>query len=107
MHAGGYVHPQVAAISYPNPLRIAHIAPLSKRVPPTVYGGERSFRYLMRRLRTALPQFSGADTTSTRPADKICGEPAKLFWKDNVDVQYVWRFVREHNSDLAARRLRP
>jgi hypothetical protein len=70
MHAGGYVHPQVAAISYPNPLRIAHIAPLSKRVPPTVYGGERSFRYLTRRLRTALPQFSGADTTSTRPADK-------------------------------------
>src|ERR1700730_9001103 len=25
MHAGGYVHPQVAAISYRNPLRIAHI----------------------------------------------------------------------------------
>jgi UDPglucose 6-dehydrogenase len=26
MHAGGYVHPQVAAISYRNPLRIAHRA---------------------------------------------------------------------------------
>jgi hypothetical protein len=25
MHAGGYVHPQVAAISHRNPLRIAHI----------------------------------------------------------------------------------